>query len=255
MTWTDEQVEDFNETLAGQSAEVILGWVADQFGRSAVFACSFGAEDVALIDLIARNRFPISVFALDTGRLHEETYEVADRIRQRYDLDIRVFTPDGTAVEDLTTKRGFHSFYESIEARKECCGIRKVDPLARALYGKPAWVTGLRREQAVTRRNLPILERDDTHGGILKINPLADWTEAELWAYIKAHDVPYNALHDQGFPSIGCAPCTRAVQPGEDIRAGRWWWENPEHKECGLHTRPPVEHSSSAPRPDPSSNA
>ena len=177
----------------------------------------------------------IRILTLDTGRLNEETYEVMDAVRCKYGVTIESYFPNAHDVEDLERTKGFYSFRESVENRKECCGIRKVEPLRRALKGLDAWITGLRRAQSVTRTDLQKIELDEAHPGLYKINPLADWSEKDVWGYIKKNEVPYNRLHDAGYPSIGCAPCTRAVKPGEDIRAGRWWWENPEHKECGIH--------------------
>jgi len=202
-----------------------------------VLASSFGAEDMVLVDLIARNALPIAIFTLDTGRLPEPTLALIERVRDRYVLPVDVFSPDAARLEPFVRTQGVNAFYRSVDLRKTCCAIRKTEPLARALAGKKAWITGLRREQSITRSDLPYEEFDAEHG-LAKFNPLVDWTEAEVWSYIRARDVPYNALHDQGYRSIGCAPCTRAVEPGEDVRAGRWWWENPEHKECGLHRRP-----------------
>ncbi|MCX6368873.1 MAG: phosphoadenylyl-sulfate reductase [Armatimonadetes bacterium] len=198
-------------------------------------ACSFGAEDVVLLDLISQSKLPISVFVLDTGRLHQETYDLWAQLNQRYGIKIVAYTPQTEPLQQLLQLKGPGSFYHSIENRRECCQLRKVEPLSRALAEVKGWITGQRREQSVTRGRLPKLEVDAAHGSIAKLNPLADWTEAQVWEYIHAHRVPYNKLHDQGFPSIGCAPCTRAIEPGEDLRAGRWWWENPEQKECGLH--------------------
>ena len=229
-----EKVNELNEQLTGKSAEEIVRWAADTFGSQIAFASSFGAEDVALIDIISRVAPELRMFTLDTGRLHDETYDVMERVRTRYELPILSYCPDREAVEKLERGKGYFSFRESIENRKECCGIRKVVPLKRALSGLNAWMTGLRREQSVTRTEMQALEWDEGNG-IAKVNPLIDWTEQQVWDYVKANNVPYNALHDSGFPSIGCAPCTRAVKPGEDVRAGRWWWENPENKECGLH--------------------
>ncbi len=216
-------------------AEEVLGRAIRTFRHRIALASSFGAEDMVLIDMWWRLDRAVRVFTLDTGRLPEETYQVMDRIRERYGIAIETYFPDRAAVEALERERGFYSFRRSVEDRKHCCGIRKVEPLGRALQGLEAWITGLRREQAVTRAAVPPVEVDAAHGGILKVNPLAEWTEQQVWDYIRRHDVPYNVLHDRGYPSIGCAPCTRAVQPGEDIRAGRWWWENPTTKECGLH--------------------
>jgi phosphoadenosine phosphosulfate reductase len=202
--------------------------------RPAAFACSFGAEDMALMDLIARHARGIEIFTLDTGRLPEETHDLLDRAREKYPVPIRVYFPDTAAVEAWVEQNGANAFYRSVAQRKQCCHIRKVGPLGRALEGKRAWLTGLRREQSAARVALAFEERDEAHG-IPKFNPLADWSLDDVWTYIRANGVPYNALHDRGYPSIGCAPCTRAIQPGEDIRAGRWWWEEANAKECGLH--------------------
>lgn len=197
------------------------------------FACSFGAEDMVLLDAIAKNAPKIEVFSLDTGRLPEETHALLDAARNAYPISIRIYFPDAAAVEAWVEQNGPNAFYKSVAQRRQCCGIRKVQPLRRALAGKKSWITGLRREQSQARQALALEGWDDANG-LIKINPLLEWTNDEVWAYIKANAVPYNALHDRGYPSIGCAPCTRAVQPGEDIRAGRWWWET-SAKECGLH--------------------
>jgi phosphoadenosine phosphosulfate reductase len=202
----------------------------------AALASSFGAEDMVLLDLIARHGIAIEIFTLDTGRLPEETHRVMAAARQRYRLPIAVFAPATAAIEAYVAAHGTNGFYDSPSLRQECCHLRKVEPLRRALSGKRAWVTGQRREQSATRRDLPLAEWD-AENGLQKFNPLAEWSTAEVWDYIRARDVPFNALHDQGYASIGCAPCTRAVAPGEDIRAGRWWWEEPEHRECGLHVQ------------------
>jgi len=220
-----------------KDAPSLLAWAAEHFGQKLTFADSFGAEDVVLLDLLLAADPQARVFILDTGRLHQETYELIDKARYRYGRGFEVYTPQAPALEKLLTESGPNSFYDSVDARKACCFIRKVEPLGRALAGVEAWITGQRRAQSQTRTELAMIEQDEAHGGILKLNPLADWTEEQVWDYIQAHKLPYNRLHDQGFPSIGCAPCTRAVKPGEDLRAGRWWWENPEHKECGLHKR------------------
>lgn len=198
-------------------------------------ACSFSVEDVVIIDLLQSIAPETRIFALDTGRLNEETYEVAEAVRERYGVSIDWYFPERAAVEQLERDKGLFSFRESLENRQECCRIRKVEPLGRALAGLGGWITGLRSEQSVTRSALAPLEIDAAHGGIVKINPLAAWSEAQVWDYAKQQRIPVNRLHSQGYPSIGCAPCTRAIQPGEHPRAGRWWWENPEHKECGLH--------------------
>jgi phosphoadenosine phosphosulfate reductase len=208
------------ERFAPLSPEDLLRWAAEEFGERVTLACSFGAEDVVLVDMISRVAPSLRAFGLDTGRLHQETYEVMEAHRQRYGINFETYFPDTARTETLLSTKGPFSFYESIENRKECCNLRKVEPLRRALGGKEAWITGLRRAQAVTRAELPKVELDVANGGILKFNPLANWSEEDVWEYIRTNDVPYNRLHDQGFPSIGCAPCTRAVLPGEDLRAG-----------------------------------
>ena len=200
----------------------------------AVFASSLAAEDMVLTDLILRAKLPIRIFTLETGRLHQETLGMLDRVREVYGYDIEPFRPDPAAVDAYVQQNGLNAFYDSVEMRKECCRIRKVDPLNRALAGQRAWITGQRRSQSATRTELHVQEDDAAHG-MAKFNPLADWSEEDVWHYIRSNNVPYNPLHDRGYPSIGCEPCTRAIQPGEDVRAGRWWWENPESKECGLH--------------------
>ena len=218
-----------------EAARSLLRRIAREFAP-ATFANSLGAEDMVLTDLIFTDALPIEVFTLDTGRLPNETYVLLDAIATRYGTRLRVMFPRSEAVEAYVASHGVNGFYNGVELRKACCHIRKVDPLRRALAGRKAWITGLRREQSVTRGDLAD-ESFDTEHGLMKFNPLADWSHEEVWAYIRTHAVPYNALHDQGYLSIGCAPCTRAVAAGEDIRAGRWWWENPESKECGLHLR------------------
>lgn len=220
----------------GQNSEALLKWAVQEFGRDLTLACSLGAEDMVLVDQLVKIAPDARIFVLDTGRLHEPTYETLERARLKYGIEFEVYYPQTNAVEALLRTKGPVSFYQSIENRKECCGIRKVEPLRRALSGRRAWITGLRRQQAVTRAALPKVEWDGDHG-LFKLNPLADWSEEQVWDYVRTHGVPTNPLHTQGFPSIGCAPCTRAIAPGEDIRAGRWWWESPEQKECGLHVR------------------
>ena len=220
-----------NDLIA--STQATLERIARDFSP-AVFASSLAAEDMVLTDLILKAGLPIGIFSLDTGRLHPETLAVVDAVRAHYDYEIALYHPNAQAVDEYVAENGINAFYDSIEMRRTCCGIRKVEPLGRALAGNKAWVTGQRRAQSSTRADLSI-EEDDLAHGMTKFNPLADWSEDDVWQYIRDNKVPYNALHDQGFPSIGCAPCTRAVQPGEDVRAGRWWWENPDSKECGLH--------------------
>lgn len=200
----------------------------------ATLANSLGAEDMVLTDLIVKHAPGIEIFSLDTGRLPTETYDLMAEVDRHYGLKLKLFYPRHEAVEAFTRENGINGFYDSVEARKACCHARKVEPLRRALEGKAAWITGMRAEQSATRVELP-LQLFDADNGLEKFNPLADWSEKEVWAYIRLHEVPYNKLHDRFYPSIGCAPCTRPVAIGEDVRAGRWWWEDPESKECGLH--------------------
>jgi phosphoadenosine phosphosulfate reductase len=223
------------ESVAQKSvvAARLLQHAARDFAPAA-FSTSLGAEDMVLLDLIAHGDIDIEVFSLDTGRLPAETYEVLAEAEKHYARRIKVYYPRQDLVEDYVNAKGINGFYDSIDNRKACCHARKVEPLKRALDGKKAWVTGLRAEQATTRVGLKPLAHDDAFD-LVKVNPLVDWSEREVWAYIRANKVPYNKLHDRGYPSIGCAPCTRAVAAGEDVRAGRWWWETPETKECGLH--------------------
>ena len=217
------------------AARALLGEIASDFSP-AVFANSLGAEDMVLTDLIVRDQLDIEIFSLDTGRLPLETYDLIAQVKVHYGLALTLYYPRHELVESYTRENGINAFYESIELRKACCHARKVEPLQRALAGKKAWVTGLRAQQSATRDGLPTRSFDDGNG-LEKFNPLAQWSEKEVWAYLKRNDVPYNALHDRFYPSIGCAPCTRAITPGEDIRSGRWWWESPESKECGLHVK------------------
>ena len=215
------------------ASRATLARIAADFSP-AVFASSLAAEDMVITDMILKAGLPIGIFSLETGRLHPETLDVLGKVKVTYGYDIALYKPQAEAVDAYVSANGINAFYNSVEMRRECCRIRKVEPLGRALAGNKAWVTGQRRAQSTTRAELHVQEDDAAHG-MVKFNPLADWSEDDVWNYIRANDVPYNALHDQGFPSIGCAPCTRAVQPGEDVRAGRWWWENPDSKECGLH--------------------
>lgn len=199
------------------------------------FANSLGAEDMVLTDIIDRYQIDIEMFSLDTGRLPQETYDLMQIVRERYKTMLRIFFPNVKQVEEYVAEHGVNGFYQSVDLRKACCYIRKVEPLRRALQGKRGWVTGIRREQASTRANLKV-SAYDMGNRMQKVNPLLEWSSAEVWEYLKRYDVPYNKLHDKFYPSIGCAPCSRAVTPGEDVRSGRWWWETPETKECGLHT-------------------
>jgi phosphoadenosine phosphosulfate reductase len=200
----------------------------------ATFASSFGAEDMVILNLIATNYLPVDIFTLDTGRLHDETHAFIEAVRQRYGLPVRLYTPEATDIESFVAAQGPNAFYRSMELRKQCCELRKVRPLARALADKKLWITGMRRDQSVTRTDTPVFAHDAQHG-LMKLCPLADWQEDDVWAYLRVNDVPTHPLHQRGFPSIGCAPCTRAVVPGEDPRSGRWWWEAPAERECGIH--------------------
>ncbi|CAB3692004.1 phosphoadenylyl-sulfate reductase [Achromobacter kerstersii] len=200
----------------------------------AALASSLAAEDMVLTHAIYESGLDLEVFTLDTGRLHAETLGVLDAVRARYGRDVTVYRPVASAVEEHVAAHGAYAFYESVDLRKACCQIRKVEPLKRALAGRGAWITGQRRQQSTTRGELPLEEQDATFG-LYKFNPLAEWSEDDVWNLIRALGIPYNPLHDQGYPSIGCEPCTRAIRPGEDLRAGRWWWESSDSKECGLH--------------------
>jgi phosphoadenosine phosphosulfate reductase len=235
MKPTETELADARRRLEGSSPQEVLAWALPRFGRELAIASSFSIEDCVVIDIAHRIDRQVRVFALDTGRLPEETYQTADRVRDKYGVEIEWRFPDRIAVQSLLRAKGSYSFMESLENRKECCGIRKVEPLGGMLGTLSAWVTGLRRDQAVTRADTAVVDLDAGHGGIAKINPIIAWSDQELWAYADAQRVPIHPLHKRGYPSIGCAPCTRAIQPGEHPRAGRWWWENPENKECGLH--------------------
>lgn len=227
-----------SEAAEALSAQEILGWAIKNFAPRIALSCSFGApEGMALLDMMHRIDPASRVFVLDTGRLPQQTYDLIDRVRDRYDKRVEVVFPRAQDVQDMVRAKGLNLFYESVENRQLCCRIRKVEPLNRYLADNDldAWVAGLRREQGVTRGDTRKLEIDSAHGGIVKVNPIADWTREQVQEYVAAHDVPINRLHAEGYPSVGCAPCSRAIQPGDDPRAGRWWWENPDTKECGIH--------------------
>jgi phosphoadenosine phosphosulfate reductase len=230
MTEINEKLQ-----LKVDAAKQLLEQIAADYSP-AILATSYGAEDMVLMDMIARFAPQIGIFTLDTGRLPKETYDLMQQAKKHYQLEVEVYYPDTLSIEQFVTQNGPNAFYDSVDLRKQCCGIRKVAPLNRALAGKKAWLTGMRRSQSVTRTELPVSEWDADHE-LQKFSPLTDWSNGEVWKYIRAFDVPFNELHNQGYASIGCAPCTRAITPGEDIRAGRWWWENPETKECGLHVK------------------
>jgi len=233
-TDTKNLKEQLAAETRGCSAEKLLRFIVERFGDRVALATSFGAEDQVLTDMLCKIKNRTSIFTLDTGRLPEETYEVMQATREKYGIQIEVLFPDCKEVEQMVNRFGPNLFHASVEARKLCCRVRKIEPLKRKLSGLDAWICGLRAEQSVTRTDLMRIEFDESFG-LIKISPLADWTTQQIWDYIRENEVPYNKLHDKGYPSIGCEPCTRAVRDGEDIRAGRWWWEEPEHKECGLH--------------------
>ena len=233
---TSVQIQKISYKMESMSAYDILRWAIDNYGSRIGLASSFGAEDVVIIDLMTHiNKIKTRVFTLDTGRLNQETYDIMDEIRKRYGISIEVYFPNQSEVEEMVQSKGMNLMYESVSNRKLCCEVRKVHSLNRALSKLDGWITGLRREQTVTRANVKKIEVDYLHNNIVKVNPLADWTSEAVWTYIHKNNIPYNKLHDRGYPSIGCEPCTRAVLPNEDPRSGRWWWENAEHKECGLH--------------------
>jgi thioredoxin-dependent adenylylsulfate APS reductase len=220
--------------LESAAPEAVLGWAYESFPRVAIVA-SFQAESSVLIDMAVRIRPDVRVLTLDTGRLPQETYDMIDRVRDRYAIEIEVVSPDASDLAEMVGSYGVNLFHRSPDLRRLCCEVRKSRPLARALARYDAWVTGLRRQQAATRSQTPVVAPDPEHAGLTKIAPLASWTKDQVWAYIYEHDLPYHPLYEHGYTSIGCAPCTRATVAGEDERAGRWWWEHGEVKECGLH--------------------
>jgi phosphoadenosine phosphosulfate reductase len=228
-------IQDYNSLFASAQAEKVLEFFLNEYRGRIAFASSLGAEDQVLTHMIANIDLNTKIFTLDTGRLFPETYDLIERTNSRFKIKMDVSFPDSKKVEKMVKEKGVNLFYQSVENRKLCCHIRKIEPLQRVLKGFDMWITGLRREQSVTRNDNALVELDNNYEGRLKLNPLIDWTEEQVWDYIKGYNIPYNKLHDQGFPSIGCQPCTRAIKPGEDVRAGRWWWELPENKECGLH--------------------
>ncbi|MCC8197674.1 MAG: phosphoadenylyl-sulfate reductase [Tannerellaceae bacterium] len=231
---TKALAEELNNQFLNSSPEEVLTYFLEHFKGNIALASSLGLEDQTLTDMIVKIDPGTSIFTLDTGRLFPETYRLIDRTNRKYQIRIQVFFPDAEKVEKFVHENGINGFYYSIEQRKSCCQVRKLEPLQRAFKNLEVWICGLRNSQAVTRQSLQMVEWDEKNN-IIKLNPLIHFSEQDVWDYIRTYQVPYNILHDKGFPSIGCQPCTRAIQPGDDIRAGRWWWENPEHKECGLH--------------------
>jgi phosphoadenosine phosphosulfate reductase len=231
-----EWIAQLNKDYAGRTPQELLAFLLDRYGNRIALASSLGLEDQALTDMILKIDPSARIFTIDTGRLFPESYALIDRTNLKYGVKMEVFFPESADVETWVNVNGINAFYESIDKRKACCRVRKIKPLLRALSTLDVWICGLRQEQSVTRTGVELAEWDEANR-LIKINPLASWSEADVWQYIKANAVPYNKLHDENYPSIGCEPCTRAVAKGEDIRAGRWWWENPEQKECGLHRR------------------
>ena len=237
MVRTREQIADLNREFSSESPEVVLGYFLKEFHGKIALSSSLGAEDQVLTHIISGIDPQTRIFTLDTGRMFPENYDLVQKTSETYNIKIEVYFPQANAVEKMVREKGINLFYDSIENRKLCCHVRKLEPLKRAFEGLDIWICGLRAEQSVTRINTHLLEWDDTNG-LLKLNPQFEWTNDQVWVYIHLYNIPYNPLHDKGFPSIGCQPCTRAIKPGEDIRAGRWWWEEPESKECGLHKSP-----------------
>ena len=231
------EIERYNREVEGATAQEIISWSASKFDDRVAFATSLGAEDQVITEMISGIDQGMKIFTLDTGRHFQETYDLLEITRNKYGMNIDIFFPDPVDVEEMVNSRGINLFYRSIENRKLCCFIRKTEPLKRALQGMDAWICGLRREQSPGRSEIHAVEWDDIHQKV-KINPLVDWTTQQVLDYIRSHKIPYNTLHDKGFASIGCLPCTRTIEPGEDIRAGRWWWELSGNKECGLHENP-----------------
>ncbi len=229
-------IENLNNDFKDRSPQQVLEWAFEKFHPKIALASSFGAEDIVLIDMIKKINPNARIFTLETGRLHKETYDLMDKVKTQFG-NLEVYYPDTVELEDMVRKHGVNLFYNSVEERKLCCRVRKIGSLNRALSNLDAWITGLRQDQAASRNDTPKVEVDSAHRGIIKINPIIDKTSEDIWKYIQANNLPYNALHDSGFPSIGCAPCTRAIKPEEDARAGRWWWEPRDQSECGLHVK------------------
>ena len=235
MKFTQEDINELNKGFENSRPEDVLRWVLDELHPEIALATSFQASGMVLIDMLMNINPEARIFTLDTGRLNQETYDIIDVVRGKYDTDIEVQFPDKEEVEEMVKQHGMNLFYRGKYKRLLCCQIRKTNPLNKMLKGLKGWITSIRRDQTESRAETNRFEIDELHGGIIKVNPLIDWKEDEIWKYIRANNVPYNKLHDMGYPSIGCQPCTRAVKPGEDPRAGRWWWESDSEKECGIH--------------------
>ncbi|RUA25205.1 MAG: phosphoadenylyl-sulfate reductase [Bacteroidetes bacterium] len=236
MIYRKEDIVDLNNRLDGKTAQEIIAFFVESMGEKITFGTSMGAEDQVVTQMLMELDKEVSIFTLDTARLFPETYELIDRTNKKYGIKIDVFFPDYKEVEQMVAENGINLFFDSVDNRHLCCQIRKLNPLKRALQGKEAWFTGLRRSQSVTRVDMQVVEWDE-NSGMLKVNPLIDWSEDDVWEYIEKQGIPFNPLHKKGYPSIGCQPCTRAIMEGEDVRAGRWWWENPDSRECGLHKK------------------
>lgn len=230
------QIKELQNLVDNKTPEETIQFFLDKFQDKIAFSSSLGAEDQVITDMISKIDKSAKIFTLDTGRVFPETYDLIDRTSRKYKMPIQIYFPDAKQVEEMVNDKGINLFFESVENRKLCCHIRKIEPLKRAFKDLDVWICGLRRDQSVTRTDVQVVEWDEANG-LIKLNPIVDWTEEQVWDYIKTNKVPYNRLHDKGFPSVGCQPCTRAIEKGEDTRAGRWWWENPETKECGLHTK------------------
>lgn len=236
MIYNKGDITQLNEELLGKSAQEIVSFFLKEMGERITFGTSLGAEDQVITHMLHQDGSKFKIFTLDTARLFPEVYDLIDLTNKRYKISIDIFFPEPEEVEKMVSENGINLFFDSIENRHLCCQIRKLNPLKRALIGREAWFTGLRRAQSVTRTDMQIVEYD-ANSGMLKINPLIDWSEEDVWDYINLHKIPFNPLHKKGYPSIGCQPCTRAIMDGEDVRAGRWWWENPDTRECGLHQK------------------
>lgn len=235
MKFSEEDVKNLNREFEQSSPEDILAWASQNLGRSVALATSFQVQGMVLVDMFAKANPEARIFTLDTGRLHSHTYDAMERTREKYGINIEVLFPDRDEVEEMVTSRGVNLFYKSVENRRLCCQVRKTNPLNGYLKTLDGWITSIRADQTAQRAESSKFEIDYLHGRMLKINPMLDWTTEQVWDYVRKNDVPYNKLHDMGYPSIGCAPCTRAVEEGEDPRAGRWWWEQGSDKECGIH--------------------
>lgn len=231
-----EKIIELNHQFENASPEELLKYFLAEYKGKIALSSSLSIEDQAMANMVCEIDKTAKIFTLDTGRLFPETYDLIHRTNQKYGIKLQVYFPNAERVEEMVNTKGINLFYESIENRRLCCNIRKIEPLKRAFSGLEVWICGLRREQSVTRNSMQHVEWDEANG-LIKLNPLIDWSETQVWDYIKMNKVPYNPLHDKGFPSIGCLPCTRAIMTGEDVRAGRWWWESPDTKECGLHKR------------------